>query len=279
MKYCEDFVALLDPYVDEELTEEENARVRAHLAGCPACRSYVEGALAIRAAFPEVEETAVPEGFAAGVMCAVRDLENAEKPKTRPAERKTAYWKRILPPLAACFAIVLAMRYAPARGNGTGAANDSARIAVDTAAPSGEADAAEDTVTAYAASEAETEESGLETAPAARITAEEPATFVDSAPGEDGIEEPENAAALAAGTFGASASRTVRLTADQAGELLSELPCTVEGDGVRCYQLTGGEFDALLEALAERDILPPEEELSAAETVPEGYYLVYVTEE
>ena len=55
MKYCEEFAALLDPYADGELSGEEAARVRAHLERCPGCRSYVDGALAIRAAFPKAE--------------------------------------------------------------------------------------------------------------------------------------------------------------------------------------------------------------------------------
>ena len=72
MKYCEEFAALLDPYVDGELPLEEAARVRAHLAVCGGCRAYVQAALAIRDAFPDAEETEVPEGFAEGVMAAVR---------------------------------------------------------------------------------------------------------------------------------------------------------------------------------------------------------------
>ena len=53
MKYCEEYAALLDLYVDGELSGEEAARVRAHLESCPSCQAYVDGALAIRAAFPE----------------------------------------------------------------------------------------------------------------------------------------------------------------------------------------------------------------------------------
>ena len=72
MKYCEEYAALLDPYIDEELSGEEAARVRAHLEECPGCRAYTDAALAIRAAFPEIGETEVPAGFADGVMAAVR---------------------------------------------------------------------------------------------------------------------------------------------------------------------------------------------------------------
>ena len=53
MKYCENFAALLDPFVDGELSPDEMARVQAHLDGCPACRAYVDDALAIRASFPD----------------------------------------------------------------------------------------------------------------------------------------------------------------------------------------------------------------------------------
>ena len=78
------------------------------------------------------------------------------------------------------------------------------------------------------------------------------------------------------GQLSAPASRAIRLTAAQAGELLADLPYTAEEDGVRCYQLPNGDFDALLDALAERGIVPP---VSGPENFVEGYDLVYVTEE
>lgn len=279
MKYCEEFAALLDLYVDGELSGEEAARVRAHLEDCPVCRSYVEDAFAIRGAFPETEETEVPEGFADGVMAAVRALEDEKKAKAGPVGRKTVYWKKVLLPLAACFAIVLAVRHGPVRGGGsTSAANNSAPAAMDTAASSSgvdnacEADA--ETPYAPAAPQMETgqEEKGLEAAPAPRITADEPAASIGS------VEELENAVTTTSGGQ-MPVSPAVRLTADQAGELLAELPCTTGEDGVRRYQLTSREFDALLEALAERDILPQKEESLEADTVGQGYCLVYVTEE
>ena len=64
MKYCEEYAALLDLYVDGELSPEEMAAVQEHLDQCPDCRRYVDEILEIRAAFPDVEETPVPEGFA-----------------------------------------------------------------------------------------------------------------------------------------------------------------------------------------------------------------------
>ena len=68
--------------------------------------------------------------------------------------------------------------------------------------------------------------------------------------------------------------------ADEVRELLEELPHTTAEDGVRCYQLTWEEFDRLLDSLAERDIVPEEQEdAPEAEGLSEGYDLVYVTEE
>ena len=72
MKYCDEFAALLDPYIDGELSPEETARVREHLRSCGVCRAYVQAALIMRDAFPEAEDTEVPDGFAEGVMAAIR---------------------------------------------------------------------------------------------------------------------------------------------------------------------------------------------------------------
>ena len=127
MKYCEEYAALLDLYVDGELSGEEAARVRAHLESCPSCQAYVDGALAIRAAFPEAEETVVPEGFVQGVMAAVR----AEEARSRA--RKNGRWKQILLPLAACFAVAVVLRTVPGGGNTAGVP-----AAADTAAPRSE---------------------------------------------------------------------------------------------------------------------------------------------
>ena len=52
MKYCDDYAALLDLYVDGELSPEEMSRIQEHLDRCPGCQAYVDDALAIRAAFP-----------------------------------------------------------------------------------------------------------------------------------------------------------------------------------------------------------------------------------
>ena len=97
MKECTSFEALLDLFVDGELSPEEMARVQSHLDQCPTCRAYVDDALAIRAALDGWEKTPVPEDFHRHVMDAVR-----AHPRRRPTP-----WKKVVLPLAACFAVAI----------------------------------------------------------------------------------------------------------------------------------------------------------------------------
>ena len=101
MDNCTEIAALLDPYIDAELSPADARRVREHLASCQRCRSYVQAALAIRDAFPAAEEVEVPEGFADGVMAAVR------ADRTGRQQRRRVRWAKRLAPLAACCAVVV----------------------------------------------------------------------------------------------------------------------------------------------------------------------------
>lgn len=106
MKYCEDYAALLDPYIDGELSPEDTARVREHLTMCGGCRAYVQAALLLRENFPEIEEAEVPDGFAESVMGAIRSGAAPQKKRRTP-------WAKVLLPLAACCAIVILVRGLP----------------------------------------------------------------------------------------------------------------------------------------------------------------------
>lgn len=278
MKYCEKFAALLDPYVDGELTGEEAARVREHLESCPGCQSYVDGALAIRAAFPEAEETVVPEGFAQGVMDAVRAEEKRrqETERTRKSRRR----RQILLSAAACFALVLVLRTLPGGGDKTAAsptgADNAAPAAMDTAAADGSGEYGYDGVSP----QMETADDIPAEAPAApepRIAAEGPAEAPAAPSAPEGRTVGRNTSG-AEGELPAWEGRAIRLTGAQAEELLADWPYTAGEDGVRCYQLPTADFDALLETLAERGIVPPAVAPEAEDTA-EGYDLVYVTEE
>lgn len=117
MRNCEDFTPLLDPYVDGELSAEEAAGVRQHLSECPDCRAYVQAALAIRDAFPEIGSVEVPPDFAESVMSAVR----AQK-------RTNRNWFRAMPALAACFALAAILWLFPMRMGGAPSGGQSAGI-------------------------------------------------------------------------------------------------------------------------------------------------------
>ena len=109
MRPCDEYAALLDAYVDGELPLEDMARVQAHLESCPGCQAYVDDALAIRAAFPDVEDMEVPDGFAEAVSAAIRA-------GAAPQRKRRSPWVKVLAPLAACFAIVLLLTNLPGMG-------------------------------------------------------------------------------------------------------------------------------------------------------------------
>ena len=75
--------ALLDAFVDGELTSEEMISVQSHLDECPECRAYVDDVLAIRASFPTEDDAELPADFVETVMKAV-----AETPQSRPKKRQ-----------------------------------------------------------------------------------------------------------------------------------------------------------------------------------------------
>lgn len=299
MKYCEELGALLDLYVDGELSPRESARVRAHLEGCPGCRAYVEDALVIRAALADMAEAEPPEGFAENVMNAVRKSGTAPSPARRggrPENRRN--WGKALLPLAACAAIVLLLRCVPAE-SGRDELNAAAPAAPESAPEAGivqyaltAGDAAEDTGTPAETPQEAAPEPGGAAPSMARVGGEETeAAYFGAVPQSDGNmpAPPEaspasgGAASPAAYTNGAAdkdtcdSGRMIRLTSAQAGDLLEDVPYTTGENGIRCYRLTGEAFDTLLKALAERNV-EPEEEPAGEPADTSGGGLVYVEE-
>ena len=240
MRYCDDYAALLDLFVDGELSPEEMARVQAHLDACPGCRAYVDDALAIRAAFPNAEETEVPEGFAAGVMEAVRAQGAPERPQAAPKKRGLS---RLLLPLAACCALVLVIRGAGLAGFGsadtaatTSSASDAS--AADTTAETEES-AEDDAALAYAESDYAAEDAFGLTEDAARK-----ADLADSA-------------YFAILTLPADALET---------EALADRAPDSETDGEQRYELSAGDYAVLLEQLDAAGIRPIVREQTGAES-------------
>ena len=300
MKYCEDCAALLDLYVDGELSPEDMDRVRAHLETCSGCRAYVDDALAIRAAFPDVEDTEVPAGFAGGVMSAVQAAAQ-ERPAAPQAKKR--HWGRVLLPLAACCAIVILLHgvtgsknspveFATASSSATDTATTESESIAETEeaaaeAPSetpadGAADggAAPETRVAFTTSDAGTGASVNDQASSKAL----PETGVVEVPAgaavpEAQAEEPEEAGVEAASSV--SAFATLRLTTAQAGDLLAEHAPVSDADGVLCYELSREDYDALLAALADNGVTPePDEESAASDgAMADGFALVYVADE
>lgn len=259
MKYCEDFAALLDPYIDGELSPEETARVREHLRSCDGCRAYVQAALTMRDAFPEAEDTEVPEGFAEGVMAAIRA-------DAAPRKRRRPRWQKTLLPLAACCAVVILAVSGLPRSTDT-AVRDTAepRVAAEEAGEpaeaemSGEEDAsiadaqAEETPPVAAATEGETASAApapeTDPVPASSEPAYDPAAKSASAPE---TENGEAAAGAGPMPFALSAGPALTLTAEEAGTLLDGCTPTAQEDGTLAYELTASEYTALLEQLEQQ---------------------------
>lgn len=223
MKLCEEYAALLDLYVDGELSLEELEQVQAHLDACPACRAYVDDALAMSAAFPDPEETEVPDGFAESVMARLY----AEAPPAPKKQKKTP-WVGVLASLVACCAIVLLQQHGPL----SGAANETATY--DTAA-------------------AET----AETAPA---DVEDQFSYDGAEPGEDSNGTPtpyaepravEDSAVNEAESTKAADGEALVLTAEEAGDLLASFTPVEETEETLYYRLAEEDYRSLLAALPE----------------------------
>ena len=260
MKYCENFAALLDPFVDGELSPDEMARVQAHLDACPACRAYVDDALAIRASFPDAEDTPVPDGFAESVMARIR-AEAASQAEAAPQKKTSRPWLKALASLAACCAIVLLAAPMFSHSSKTEAA--------PAEAPAAAADTGASTERvmgfAYTAEKATAEESAEE----AREDLASSKLY-DAAPAPSAADSGATAYCTEADT-----TSWLTLTAEEAGSLLASFTPVAETETELRYELTSGELETLLAALSEAGIVPSGE-LHPAET--EGsYVLVIVT--
>ena len=281
MTYCEEFAALLDPYIDGDLSPAETARVREHLRTCDGCRAYVQAALAMRDAFPEAEDTPVPDGFAAGVMAAIRA-------DAAPRKRRRPRWAKTLLPLAACCAIVVLAVSGLPRPSDTAVADNlesQAEIAAPAEAAAPDADSSEEdtAATAYAA------QSGEDTAdvPDSTVTAtdlpktdaaaphaqEQPSLATDpkiSIVPREGTSAEEAVPETAPATF-AVQSPSLTLTAEEAGNLLDSYTPASESDGALVYELTAAEYTTLLQQLEQQGLVvagaATAEEAEAAGTV------------
>ena len=255
MKICEEYASFLDSLLDGELDEETAARVRAHAASCPACAAYLADAAALRAVFGSVEDVQPPDGFADGVMAAVRA--NAA-PRKKPRR-----WLPALLSLAACAAVaVTAVRLVPF---GAGSSAASAPAAAAFAAPAAGAASG-----APASSLAESAENGGDAETSAETTCglAAPQFYTQSmAPGESAhqkdrsTEVSDSEGLLCAyppqSSDGTEYALRAVFTAEEAGSVLDgyagEDRCDDSGRTYAAYELSRAEFDGVIDALDAAD--------------------------
>ena len=278
MDTCQEFAALLDLYVDGELPPAEAERVQAHLETCGVCRSYVDDIQAIRAAFPTIEDTPVPEGFADGVMAAIRAGKAPRKRQSAPR------WARVALPLAACLAI-FAVVQVPLLQRDTAAdqavEQEQIQNIADTSSEKAQSRQETEEADEPEATQAPIEEEDLarETAPSQndvispKVSSQAPISYysllesqTDSGnPQEDALPSVESAQAPAQATAQAPADESaseksdersvfamLSLSAAQAVSLPEDVvPVSTEEDGSVCYHLTPAQYDELFSALSE----------------------------
>lgn len=100
MNHREEYAPMLSAYLDGELSAAEEARLRAHLDECEACREELAALAAVHEALLDETEYEAPAGFAEGVMARVR----AEK---TAAPKKAPHIGRRWAGLAACAALAV----------------------------------------------------------------------------------------------------------------------------------------------------------------------------
>jgi len=261
-----------------DLFMEDMVQVQNHLMNCPHCQAYLENLMAMRAAFPTVEETEVPEGFADRVMAAVAEHPRAAAPVTPAPKVKKSPWRKALLPIAACCAIVVLLGRTAISG---GSSKEAAVMAAQSRAETTEECAVAEECAAEEPKAKESTAAGL-TADAAEDAVQEPAAYDGAAGtpaeaelvvndaysytadkktetvttgGEEYVQvtvtteetaeaapEEEEAPILRDGT-------EFLLTAEEAGDLLAGFTPAAETETEALYLLSARDYIALLTAL------------------------------
>ena len=81
MSDCERYEAMISALLDGELSPEEEAEVRAHMASCPDCAAMYAAFAAVGTA---VREQDVPDTLHKGIMDTVRAAETARRTNWPP---------------------------------------------------------------------------------------------------------------------------------------------------------------------------------------------------
>ena len=255
--------ALLDAFVDGELTSDEMIQVQAHLDECPACQAYVDDALAIRAAFPTEDDIPLPADFSENVMRSV-----AKAPQSRPKKQP---WGK-LAAAAACLAVIVLVQHGALGSTGStdsASAYDTAAVmdvaAAESApgersidAPSasaGSGDAVDDGAEAFTATSGGSLETQKSKDTAAYTSGSGQSSIQVDLPSASEDTAQENGASVTVGPFNQADLPTVHVSAADIGDLLDgREPAETENSGTLRYLLTRQEYDDLVAELADRGV-------------------------
>ena len=92
---CSDVAASLQPYVDGELTDEEQERVAQHLEQCSGCRTAVSEQMWVRATLRAVERESAPRGLEAKILLRLDEVDDeAEDAKAAPPA-SPGFWRTL----------------------------------------------------------------------------------------------------------------------------------------------------------------------------------------
>ncbi len=255
--------ALLDAFVDGELTSDEMIQVQAHLDECPACQAYVDDALAIRAAFPTEDTVPLPADFTENVMKAV-----AKAPQSRPKKQP---WGK-LAAAAACLAVIVLVQHGALGGTGStdnASAYDTAAMmdvattesaaaerSMDSPSAGAESeDAADDNRDTFAATSGDSLETQKSNDTAAYTSGSGQSGIQVDLPSASEDAAQENGASVTVGPSNQADLPTVHVSAADIGDLLDgREPAETENSGTLRYLLTRQEYDDLVAELADRGV-------------------------
>ena len=227
MTPCENYWEALNAFVDGECSPEEEAKLRAHLTECEACREALAELTALRGGFPHWEDEEVPEGFADGVLQRIAGTPQ-QAPKKGKRKRSSTAWAS----LAACLGIMVLL--------GTLFPGNRSASSANTAAPASDAAVTAGQAAEPQSGEAEDSLTGTQSMKASR-------------------EDQDKLMTDRAKLTQAGADLCWSLTADEEQELLSGFDCRETEEG-RVYTLTAGDIESIrAQAEAEGIALPWED--------------------
>lgn len=108
MAHCDESIELISAALDGALSPEEQARLEAHLAQCPACKALYEDLSMIHQNLLDLPPVEVPQGLTERIMDAVAAEAAQSKVVPLPQPRKSAFpWQRWAATAAAVAVVIL----------------------------------------------------------------------------------------------------------------------------------------------------------------------------